>query len=134
MRDLHNEVKVSKALATTAISSDTNTDGEVIDMAGYKSCEFVILSATLTDGTYTPAVLESDASDMSGATAAAAADLLGTVAGATFAAANDGAVKKLGYRGSKRYVKLRVTSASTTSGGTVSAVCIQSEPAYAPVS
>ncbi len=133
-RDLHSNIKASKALATSAISSDTNTDGEVIDTAGYKSCEFVILSATLTDGTYTPAILESDASDMSGATAADAADLIGTVAAATFAATADGAVKKLGYKGNKRYVKLRIASTGTTSGGTVSAVCIQGEPSYAPVS
>lgn len=135
MQDLHNNVKVSKALAVTAISSSTNTDGEIIDTAGFKSCEFAILSGTLTDGTYTPAVLESDDSLMSGATATAADDLVGTVALATYTTgAPDNAVKKLGYKGNKRYVQLRLVSTAVTTGGTLAAVCVQGSPNYAPVS
>lgn len=133
MRDLHNNIGVAAALNPQAIGSSTTTNGAIIDLAGFESVEFVIQSATLTDGTYTPSITEGDESDLSDGSAAAAADLLGTVADATFAASDDNAVKRIGYRGNKRYVRLNITSASVTTGGTLAAVAIKGHPRNAPV-
>lgn len=133
MRDLHNNIKEEVALNITAISSDTTTDGNIIDLQGYGSVEFIIQSGTLTDGTYTPLIEDGDDSGLSDAAAVADASLLGTEAAAAFAATDDNSITKIGYIGSKRYVRLSIVSGSTSSGGTVSAVSIKGRAADAPV-
>lgn len=131
-RDLHNNIEPKVALNSAAITTNTTTNGVIVDTAGFESVEFVILSAALTDGTYTPSITEGDASDLSGGSATATADLIGTVAGATFAATDDNTVKRIGYKGSKRYVRLNLTSAGTTSGGTLGAIAVLGHPHDAP--
>lgn len=133
MRDLHDNIKAEVAFNTAAITSDTTTNGNIIDMQGFGSVEFIIQSGTLTDGTYTPLLKEGDAANLSDAETVDAADLTGTIAGATFAASDDNKAKKVGYIGNKRYVRLSIVSASTTSGGTVSAVAVKANAADAPV-
>lgn len=132
MRDLHNNLKASVALNTQAISTDTTTAGAIIDTANYDSLEFVVLFGTLTDGTYTLLVEDGDASNLSDAAAVADAQLIGTEG--TIAATADNTVTKIGYNGIKRYVRLSIVSASTTSGGTMGAIALQGTPANAPVS
>lgn len=134
MRDLHHNIGPVVALDTTAISSDITTQGNIVDLQGYGAVEFLIQSGTLTDGTYTPLLEEGDASDLSDASAVADANLLGTEATAAFAATEDDTVKRLGYCGSKRYVRLSIVSTSTSSGGTLSALAVRGRPANAPVS
>ena len=133
MRDLHHNVKLSNALDATAIAANGATDGEIIDTQGFQSLEFAIKSETLTDGTYTPSLTEGDVADLSDGAAVAAGDLLGTVAGATFAATDDNKVKKIGDRGLKRYARLTITAAGVTNGGTLSAIAVQGHALTAPV-
>ena len=133
MRDLHNNIKAQVALDITNISSNTTTNGNIIDMQEFGSVEFILQSGTLTDGAYALLIEEGDASNLSDATAVADGDLLGTEAGATFAATDDNAVKKIGYIGNKRYVRLSVVSTGTTTGGTVSAVSVKSNASDLPV-
>ncbi len=133
MNDLHNNVKAEVALNTTAISTNTTTVGNIIDMQGYGSIEFIIQSGTLTDGTYTPLIEEGAVANLSDAAAVADADLLGTEAAAVFAATDDNTVKKLGYIGNSRYIRISIVSASTTSGGTLSAVSVKGNAGDMPV-
>lgn len=133
-RDLHNDVSPAVALNTTAISSNTTTNGSIIDTQDAESLEFLILSGTLTDGTYTPSLTEGDESNLSDGATVAADDMIGTVADATFAATDDNVVKKLGYKGGKRYVRLNITSAGASSGGTVSAVAVKGHLRHKPAS
>ena len=117
MQDMHSEIKVVPALTPrAAIASDTTTAGSEVDLQGYEACTFVIASGVLTDGSYTPLVEESDTAG-SGYTAVADADLISTEAAEAFAATDDGEVHKIGYVGHKRYVRLSLVSASTSSGG-----------------
>lgn len=132
MRDMHHNISPVVAFQTTAIGSDTTTGGKVVDLQGFDSVEFVIQSGALTDGTYTPLVEEGDQSDLSDASAVADADLLGTESDAAFADTDDNAVKRIGYRGGKRYVRLSVVSASTTTGGTISAVALRGHAGDVP--
>lgn len=134
MKDLHNNIKTEVAFDIAAISSDTTTTGNIIDLQGYDSAEFVLVSGTLTDGTYTPLLEEGDAANLSDASAVADAELLGTESAAAFTASEDNAVKKLGYIGNKRYVRLSIVSASTSSGGTMSAVAVKGHAGDNPVS
>lgn len=88
-RDLHNNIKATLGLAPQAISGNATATGPTIDTSGFLSVEWAIVAGSLGDGVYTPAIYESDDSGMSGETAVAAAgDLLGTLAGATFTASD----------------------------------------------
>lgn len=131
-RELYSQVKVQRALAHTAISSNTTTAGAVIDLQGYESALFVIQSATITDGTYTPLIEECDTSGGT-YTAVDDADLTNTEASVAFVAADDNVAKKIGYIGTKRYVKLSLVSTGVTSGGGLSATAVLGHPNLAPV-
>lgn len=133
-KDLHSNILAERAISpAAAIGSSTTTTSQIIDRLGYDSLEFLIISGALTDGTYTPSLFESDDSGMSGETeVTAAASLLGTAALATFALTNDDVVKKIGYRGNKRYVRLKIVSTVVTTGGFLCAVAIKSNPRSVP--
>ena len=131
-KELFSTVSASVAFNNQAISTDTTTNGNIIDTRGYESILFVMQSATLTDGTYTPLIQEGDDSGLSDAAAVADADLTDTEADQAFAATDDNATKKIAYVGSKRYVRLNIVSASTSSGGTLGAVAILGHPLSAP--
>lgn len=133
MRDMHNNISPAVALNVAIISSNTTTNGAIIDVQGFDSLEFIIKSGTIADGTYTPLIEEGDDSGLSDAAAVADGELLGTEAEAAFAATDDQTVKHIGYRGSKRYVRLSIVSAGTTSGGTLSALAVKGHPTNAPV-
>ena len=127
-RELKSTTSPVVALNTTAISSDTTTNGVIIDTAGFESILFVIQSGTLADGTYTPLIQEGDDSGLSDAASVADADLTNTEASVAFAATDDNKSKSIAYVGDKRYVRLNIVSASTSSGGTLSAVAVKGDP------
>lgn len=131
--DLHNNVKTQIARNFVAITSNTTSAGSIIDLKGYGSCEFVIASGTLTDGAYAILIEDGDNSGLSDAAAVDDNYLLGTEAAAGFAATDDNTVKKIGYVGSKRYVRLSIVSTGVTSGGTIGAVAILGHAENAPV-
>lgn len=130
-RDLHNDVLQLVAFNTTVISTDTTTNGNIIDSAGFYSLEFVLLAGTLTTGTYTPVVEHGDDPALSDAAVVPTDFLLGTLADATFAVTDDDAAKRIGYVGHKRYIRLSITSASSAAG-TMSAIAIEGDPRHAP--
>lgn len=134
MRDMKNNVKVLNALDIQTIATDTNTDGEIIDLRGFESCTFVFQTGTVTDGDYTVVIQEGDEANLSDADAVADKDLLGTEADASFDADDDdNEVSKIGYVGEKRYVRMRIVSTNTSSGAVVGAVAVLGHPHAAPV-
>lgn len=134
-KDLHNKVKVMNAFDIQSISSDTTTNGDIIDLQGYESCEFIFQTGTITDGDYTVLIQEGDESDLSDAGAVADGDLLGTESNASFTSNDDdNKVSKIGYGGGKRYVRFNVVSSNTTSGGTVGAIAVLGHASQEPVS
>lgn len=128
--DLHHSIKVSVGLTSQTISTDTTTLGAIIDMQGFESCEFVLISGTITDGAYAVTLLEEDAAGMGAATAVSSDHQLGD---ADFALTDDDAAKRIGYIGKKRYVRLSIVSSATTSGGVFAGVCIQGAAKSQPV-
>jgi hypothetical protein len=140
IKDLHNNIKISPAIDPAAVVASNGTKtSNTIDRQGFESLEFAIISGVLTDGTYTPTLYESDTVDGNGvmtseAAVSAAGDMLGTADGATLVYTTDAsAVKKIGYIGNKRYVRLKVVQSGYTSGGFVCAVAIQGGARNAPV-
>lgn len=117
--DLHNQLE---ARVSTGVIRQTNSStavvGSIIDTQGFNGVEFFILTGALTDSNATFAVTmdEGNVSNLSDASAVAAADLVGSYADASFTFANDNAVKKIGYKGIKRYVRLTVTPTANDAG------------------
>lgn len=135
-RDGSNDKKILWARVPTAISSNTTTASNIIDTAGYDKVTFVLTSTAYTDGTYVPAVSESDDSGMSGENAVADADLTKLESDCAVTAAttqSTDASKKIGYLGNKRYVTCDIVSTGTSSGATVGVMAILEKASVQPV-
>lgn len=125
-KDLFHNLRFKNAIDPAAIkSANAATVSAIIDTQGYESLTFAITSGVITDGTLTPSLQESDDSGMAGSNAVVTTDLLGTIAGATFAITDDSVTKGIGYKGGKRYVTITVTQAGATTGGFYDAIAIQ---------
>lgn len=124
MQDLHGSIKYVKAIAPVVVTDNTAQVSSIIDLQGMRGCEFVITTGTLADADATFAVTldEGDDSSLTDAAAVAAGDLLGSYAGASFTFADDNTTKKLGYAGTKRYVRLTITPSANTGNAPLSAV------------
>ncbi|MFA5866909.1 MAG: hypothetical protein WC891_02970 [Actinomycetota bacterium] len=133
--ELHDNVKILRAISpVSGGANDTASVSQVIDRAGYDGLEFVIALGSLADVDATFTVLIEDGAT-TGVTDGAVADayLLGTEAGAGFTFADDDGVRKIGYKGNKRYVRLTITPATNTGAWLHSAVAVLSEPRKAPI-
>lgn len=135
MRDLANHINPKRVLSPVAATTDnTAYVGQIIDKQGYDSLTYILNTGSLADADATFAVLleESASSDMSGATAVADADLLGTELLAAPLFSDDNKVFKLGYIGNKRYTRLTVTPAANTGNAFISAVAILGHASFGP--
>jgi hypothetical protein len=135
MKDLHNNIKVSRVLSPVSVADNTAQVGEIIDNQGFDSLEYAIAIGSVADADATFAVLleESDAANMDNSNAVADADLLGTEDLAGFKFDDDNKVRKLGYIGTKRYTRLTITPAGNASAALISAVAVQSHASVRPV-
>lgn len=129
-RDLHNNLKEVVAFKTQTVSSDTTTAGEIIDMQGFESLEIFCQMGTLTDGDYAFKLEYGDDSGLSDNAVVPSEQLLGdTNDGATGIAftadTEDDTIKKVGYVGEKRYVRLSIVSTNTTSGAVLGATGVK---------
>jgi hypothetical protein len=140
MHDLHNNVKAQRVIAPVAIGANATKTGKVIDTQGYEAVEFVAsYGAVTTTGTIVTLLVKEG--DVTGTlTSVADADLLGTEALASLpvqATARTSEVgknvsKRLGYKGSKRYVSVDAISTGTTSVGCVCVEALLYSPNVAP--
>lgn len=129
---LYNSALSKLALTNAARATATTVNGTTVDKhvgsQAFRSVLFVIVTGTITDGTHTFAVQDSD--DGSAWAAAAADCVQGSV---VLAAADDDTVKELGYTGPKRYVRLTVTTAAPTTGGVFGAAAVLTGGRRTPV-
>src|SRR6185295_3263129 len=136
MRDLFNNVALRRAMSPVAAGTDnTAYVSQIIDMQGWRSLLWAILIGTNTDAdaTFTVLVEEGDAANLSDAAAVDDKDLLGTEAGASFTFTHDDSVRKIGYKGRKRYCRLTITPAGNNSGNIfIASAAILGHPAAAP--
>ena len=138
-RDLHNNVDIVAVINPITVgTTGTGRTGSVIDVRGYDSVELAINygAITATAATFTVTVLEGDVTGTM--TSVADADLLGTESAAGLAAATrtdcstENVSKRIGYIGSKRYLRADVKS-TATAGTPVSVNAILARPHRAPV-
>ena len=140
--DLHNNIKQAVVIAPIAIGANATKSGKIIDLQGYGGVEFIASygNVTTTGTVVTLVVKEGDATGSM--TSVADADLLGTEtlaslpvqATARTSGVGKNVAKKVGYKGSKRYVTVDAISTGTTSTGCVSIDAILFNPSVAPTS
>jgi len=138
-QDLHHNVEIRRVVAPLAIGANATKTGKIIDRLGYGGVEFIASYGAVTT-TGSVATLVAFEGDVTGTmTSVADADLLGTELQASLIATTprtSGVSKnysaKLGYKGSKRYVRVDVVQTGTTSVGAVSVDAILFNPAVAP--
>jgi len=121
MKDLHNKFNIVRCIPPVAVgTTGTGKTGTPIDLQGYEGAELVVEygSITATNAVFTVTVLEGDVTGT--LTSVADGDLIGTEVAAGIAAGtpradnvNKNIVKKIGYKGSKRYINAKVSSTIT---------------------
>ena len=134
MQDLMNNLHVKRVLSPVSVADTTAQVGQIIDRQGYDSLTYVIATGSIADAdaTFTVLLEEGDDSGLSDAAAVADADLLGTEVLAAFQFDDDNEVRKLGYKGVKRYTRLTITPVNNAGAAVLSAVAILGHPASAP--
>ncbi len=137
MSDLHNNIYPKRGISPAAAGTDnTPYVSQIIDRLGFGSVEFIILlgANTDTDATFAVLVEDDDAAGFGTKEAVADAHLLGTEAQAGFTAAgDDNKVKKIGYIGNKRYVRVTITPSGNDSGNIfIAGVWLLGHPLSAP--
>ena len=133
MRDAFNNIHPIRCISPVVIGDDTASVGAIIDRQGFDSLTYIIATGTLADVDATFAILleESDDSGMSGASAVADSDLLGTEALAGFTFTHDDETRKVGYIGDKRYTRLTLTPTNNSGNAPVAVVAILGWPSVA---
>lgn len=136
--DLHNSIKVSRALSpVVAGTNNTAYVSEILDTANFSANELVIAIGANTDvnATFTVLLEEGATAALSDNSAVADADMLGTEVLASFDYSDDNETRKLGYIGTKRYIRATITPAGNDSGNIyIAALWIQAGARVAPQS
>lgn len=139
MFDSYHNTKQQAALAPQTVNSDTTTNGATIDRSGYGAVLFALLVGNYTDGSYQLNVEHAD-DDGNGSpdTWADVPDGELLPREETSDAAEDGTalsaagISKIGYTGTKKFVRANVVSTSTSTGATVAVACMLSHGRHLP--
>jgi hypothetical protein len=136
MFDSHNTTKFSRAISPVSVGDNTAQVSQILDTAGFAKNEIAIATGSLADADATFAVTmdEGNVSNLSDASAVAAADLVGSYASASFVFSDDDKTFKLGYKGSKRYIRVTITPTNNASAALMSAMWMQSGARKQPTS
>lgn len=134
MKDLMNNIHVTRAISPVSVADNTAQVSQIIDRRGYDSLTFVIALGSIADADATFVVLveDGDNSALSDAAAVADSELIGTEVLAGFQYDDDNETRKIGYAGSKRYVRLTITPANNASAALLCAVAVLGHPALSP--
>jgi hypothetical protein len=126
MRDMMSNIDVKRAISPVSVADNTAQVSQIIDMQGSDALTFVIATGSLADvdATFTVLVQHGDAANLSDAADVPDEQLIGTEALASFTFAADDVVRKIGYRGGRRYVRLTITPGANASAAVVAAVAI----------
>jgi hypothetical protein len=133
--DLMNNIDLKRGISPAATAADnTAIVSQIVDTRGYESATFVILTGSLpdADATFAVTIDHGDVSNLSDAASVPTDMLLGTTALAGFTFAADDSVRKIGYVGPKRYVRVTITPAANSSASLIAGVWILGHPALVP--
>lgn len=119
LTDARGDQIVTTSLGPAARTATANGTGVDIANVGEATVHFIV--GTITDGTHTPKLQESD--NNSTWNDVAAADQAGTLA-----ALASNTNQKVSYIGAKRYIRAVSTVAGATTGGVYSAIVVAGQP------
>ena len=124
MRDLDGRLSAAVSVAPSG-NRTASINGSGVDLANYDSALAIVQFGTITDGTWTASLEESD--NNSDFTAVAAADQSGSFTGAT--SSTDETTQQVAYLGTKRYIRVVVTeTVASTTGAIFSALVVRGNP------
>lgn len=134
MKDMHKNIKTVNVIAPIAVGTSGIAGGQLsafIDRRGFESVEFTFHAggSGATTDTLTPIVYEGTTTGGT-FTSVADGDLIGDETPLTLIAA--GQAKSIGYRGTKRYLKLRLYGTGTATA-LVAATAHLGHPHNAPI-
>jgi len=139
MHDLHNNSRALRVISPVAVgTTGTGQTGKVIDRQGFGGVEFLCSygAITATGAVFTATVKEGDVTGT--LTSVADGDLIGTelLAGVAAAATRTSGVsrnvvKRVGYKGNKRYVNCSIKS-TATAGTIISCTAMLYSPSVMP--
>ena len=135
MRDLASFVTPTRGISpAAAVTDNTAFVSQIADTYDHDSLTFFALLGSLADAdaTFTVLVEEGDDSGLSDAAAVADADLIGLEANASFIFGDDNKVAKIGYKGTKRYVRVTITPANNTGNAYVAGMWLKGHPRTLP--
>jgi len=127
VRDLFNNIDIKPLFfPVAAVTDNTAFVSQIIDRAGAECCVLAFVTGTDADADATFAVTmeHGDNPALSDTAVPAAADLLGTTALAGYTFADDNKVRKLGYIGTKRYVRMTVTPSANSGNAFLAGIAI----------
>ncbi len=135
-QDLYHVIKTQSCIPADSVADNTAEVGAIIDGADFNSLTYIINIGDIADASaeFTVLLEESDDSGMSGATAVADADMLGTEAGCSFDETSDDDTAKLGYVGSKRYTRMTITPTNNATACFFGVVAVLAHPRKGPQS
>ena len=130
-RDPYGSVLPKTSINPAVIAATTT--GSSVDRAAsaamYQSAMVIVQTGTMTDGTHTISVEESD--DNSAWSTVATGDLQGTAP--AIVSTDDNKMFTLGYQGIKRYLRVKTTvTGSPATGGAYGAIVLLSDPRVLP--
>lgn len=129
MRDITNGLHLQPAFAPkAAVTDNTAQVSSTCDLLGFGACMLAIITGTNADADVTYTVLVEDSADNSAWAAVDDAYLNGTETLAGFQFDDDGECRKIGYTGTKRYVRCTVTPANNTGNVFLGGVWVLGEP------
>lgn len=127
MRDYASTLHFARAISPAgAVTDNTAQVSQIIDIAGYEGLVFAINLGALADAdaAFTVLVEHGDAANLSDAAAVPDAQLIGTEVLASFTFADDNKLRKIGYVGNKRYVRLTITPVNNSGNAFISALAV----------
>ena len=135
--DLFNKIKASRGISPAAASTDNTAFAtQTLDTAGFDSATLLVALGSVADAdvTFTIALTEGDVSDLSDGTTVASTDIIGSLSSGSFDYSSDNKVWKVGYKGTKRYVKATITPANNTGNIYLAAIWVQGAARIIPQS
>ncbi|MEE8263266.1 MAG: hypothetical protein V3R83_12460 [Gammaproteobacteria bacterium] len=126
-RDNHSTQKMIEALVSTAIGSNTTTNGVIIDTADFDmGIKFGFDVSAFADGVFTVTYEDGDAANLSDAAAVAVDKVIGSAVVLIAATAANATFTGNGLFSTKRFVRAVITSTGVATGATISAIAVLS--------
>lgn len=137
LRDFCTSFKATRGISpAAAVTDNTPFVSQIVDTLDFDSVTFLAQLGAIADADATFVVLveHGDNSGLSDATAVPDADLIGTEAGMAFLFSDDNKCAKIGYKGTKRYVRVTITPSANSGNIFLSGTWLLGHPRTMPQS